>query len=289
MINQVHKVLFDNRNQLEDVMLWTQRFYFGTWQLSGDFRTLSLSQKESLIVTALKQGVSKFDTAVVYGRGEVESLLGRMVPQKVVILTKIPAMKKPEQGKIIPIELSYTQDFLRISLEGSLRRLERQRVDIALLHNWHEAWGRIGGIQIIESLNQMKQSGLVERIGISLPDRFGSSIDMEILKHIDVIEAPFNPQDTWILSQLPFLRSCGVEVVLRSVLMQGMLVKTRNEIEKLSNHDVRRKYIGPLSGTEACPLRLLEKAWALNTSMTVGMTSPEQIIENINQLKGVVS
>ena len=44
-------------------MKWNQRLYLGTWQLSGDFRSLSLEEKEEVLMTALSLGVVRFDTA----------------------------------------------------------------------------------------------------------------------------------------------------------------------------------------------------------------------------------
>lgn len=56
-------------------MEWFDRFYFGTWQFSGQFKQLSRPQIEILLNFALRSGIRRFDTAAVYGDGKVEEIL----------------------------------------------------------------------------------------------------------------------------------------------------------------------------------------------------------------------
>ncbi|QQS22557.1 aldo/keto reductase [bacterium] len=70
-------------------------FYFGTWQLGGQFKNLSTEYIESLLLFAVRSGIRRFDTAAVYGGGKVEAMLGACLPEDVTIVTKIPAAIKP--------------------------------------------------------------------------------------------------------------------------------------------------------------------------------------------------
>lgn len=267
-------------------MKWNQRLYLGTWQLSGDFRSLSLEDKEEVLMTALSLGVVRFDTAAAYGQGSVESLLGRILPRDAIVVTKIPAIRTSEGKLTSSIEKHYPVGHVRASLKGSLMRLARSRVDVVLLHNWHEAWSEDARL-IIDTLLSMKDSGLAEKIGISLPDGFRGDIGADILSLIDVIEAPYNQRDVQIVRLLHLLRESGIEVLLRSLFMQGMRLKTEDETRLLSENDVRLKRDYSLGEIPAHPVQqILTEAWSLGTSVIVGATKPEQIIANVNCLKG---
>lgn len=242
-------------------MKWFERLYFGTWQLGGQFKNLSIPQIESLLNFALMAGVCRFDTAAVYGGGMVEKILGICLPEDVVIVTKIPAIKKPDITTTVPIDEFYTPDHLDRSVEGSLNRLRRTRLDTVLLHNWLPSWSS-DALGILHHLQDMKKAGVVQRIGISLPNDFLAHIDEEVLPFVDVIEAPFNPNQRWVLEQLPAFMDSGKEVLLRSLFGQGKL---------LSAHSAES---------------LITDAARLGTSVVIGMTTEEQITRNINHLKG---
>ena len=245
-------------------MKWFERLYFGTWQLGGQFKNLSLAHIESLLLFAISSGIRRFDTAAVYGGGKVEEMLGSYLPEDAVIVTKIPAIKKPNLMTLLPINEFYSLDHLDQSVESSLNRLKRTQVDSVLLHNWLPSWSS-DAVFILQHLQGMKDTGIARKIGISLPDDFSSYISDEVLPYIDVIEAPFNPNQRWILNQLPSLLAMKKEILLRSLFCQGKL---------LVNHPAEP---------------LIRDALQIKTSIVIGMTTEEQITRNINYLKGVVT
>src|SRR5271154_7209867 len=86
--------------------------------------------QERTVARALAVGVNYFDTAVQYGNGESEKNLGRVLqdlkPANVVVGTKV---------RLPSVEFGRIADAVAKSLEGSLTRLRRDRVDIFHLHN----------------------------------------------------------------------------------------------------------------------------------------------------------
>jgi len=243
-------------------MEWFNRLYFGTWQLGGQFKQLSLAQIEMLLSFALQSGIRRFDTAAAYGKGKVEEILGTCLPPEAVVVTKIPAASKPALGSPALIRDFYTPTLIRRSVEKSLKRLRRDSVNAVLLHNWHPAWSS-DAVEIMAALDDLKKGGLVSRVGISLPNGFNTRIDDAVLPYLDVIEAPFNPQERWVLDQLPDLLGLRKEVLLRSLLRQGKLLKEGYTAKEI-----------------------LRETLSLNTSVVIGMTTEEQITENISHLKG---
>ena len=86
--------------------------------------------QERTVAGAIAAGVNYFDTAVLYGNGESEKNLGRVLrdlkASKVVVGTKV-RLPNEQFGRIA--------DAVATSLEGSLARLSRDCVDIFHLHN----------------------------------------------------------------------------------------------------------------------------------------------------------
>lgn len=245
-------------------MKWFERLYFGTWQLGGQFKNLSSTYIESLLLFAISSGIRRFDTAAVYGGGKVEEILGSCLPEDAVIVTKIPATRKPDLRTPAPVNEFYSPDHLDQSVESSLNRLKRTQIDAVLLHNWLPSWSS-DAVFILQHLQKVKDSGIARKVGISLPDDFSSDISDEVLPYIDVIEAPFNPNQRWMLNQLPSLLVMKKEILLRSLFCQGKL---------LTSHSAEL---------------LVKDALQLQTSVVIGMTMEEQITRNINYLKGVVT
>lgn len=243
-------------------MEWSNRLYFGTWQLGGQFKNLSPVYIESLLLFAISSGIRRFDTAAVYGEGKVEEMLGACLPDDAVIVTKIPAASKPNLEVPEPIQRFYSQDGIHRSVYESLERLRRSSIDAVLLHNWLPTWSS-EAVAILECLNGLKDEGVVKRVGISLPDNFSCPVSEAALSHIDMIETPFNTEQDWVLQQLPYLLDLKKEVLLRSLFKQGKLLTSPHSAEMIA-----------------------QNAFALGTSVVIGMTTEEQVTRNINYLKG---
>jgi aryl-alcohol dehydrogenase-like predicted oxidoreductase len=103
---------------------------FGCGAVGGLMVRGDPADQERTVARALEAGVNYFDTAVQYGNGASEQNLGRVLkalkPANAVVGTKV-RLKPEEFGRIGAA--------IAASLEGSLGRLGRERVDIFHLHN----------------------------------------------------------------------------------------------------------------------------------------------------------
>src|SRR5260221_7568609 len=87
------------------------------------------ADQERAVARAIELGINYFDTAPLYGAGESERNLGRVLAQlrpAIHVGTKVNIMP-PERGRI--------GDAVRASLDASLQRLGRDHVDLFQLHN----------------------------------------------------------------------------------------------------------------------------------------------------------
>lgn len=103
---------------------------FGCGAVGGFMVRGDPAEQERTIAHAIEAGVNYFDTAVQYGDGESEKNLGRVLtklkPANAVVGTKV---------RLPPTTFDRIVDTITASLEGSLSRLGRDRVDIFHLHN----------------------------------------------------------------------------------------------------------------------------------------------------------
>ncbi len=246
---------------LKESIKWNNRIYLGTWQYGGGFKDLSNEEIKSLLQYAKDKGIKKFDTALVYGKGNVEKMLSIVIDDNNEVVTKIPAKKKPSNDSDSIITDYYSYEYMKECVNKSLCNLNKDRIDTCLLHNWSVDWNK--HFEIIEWLLKLKEENLIERIGISLPNGYDNTLPDEILSCIDVIEAPYNLENTWIERYIEEYKGYGIEVILRSLFLQGKTLRENNT----SAEDIIRK------------------AMEMNTSLVIGMTTFDQIDKNIKVLE----
>jgi aryl-alcohol dehydrogenase-like predicted oxidoreductase len=136
---------------------------FGTWGLGGRaYGTLRQDAAFAAIRTALELGVDLFDTANIYGDGRAERILGKALPadSSVAIISKCGYVREGSSEQV------FTRDALRRSVEKSLMRLRRPRLDVLLLHS-PPRHALLAG-EAFAALDEMRSEGLVDTTGISL-------------------------------------------------------------------------------------------------------------------------
>ena len=147
----------------------------GAWQLANPAWGINDRNEALRIVEqSLAAGCNFFDTAPGYGHGVSEDLLGQAleaVRKDVIICTKFGY--SPEGVE------NFNTDNIRPILEGSLRRLRTDYVDILLLHNPARALmdGRTA-TQYAE-LERLKKEGKIREYGVSLDWKVELELVME--------------------------------------------------------------------------------------------------------------
>jgi aryl-alcohol dehydrogenase-like predicted oxidoreductase len=129
-------------------------------------RRLDLSGTAAVLGAALEAGITFFDTADVYGGGGAsETLIGEALEgrrEEFVIATKFGMEMGGVEG--VPEAARGSRDYIRWAVEGSLRRLRVDRID---LYQYHEPDGRTPIAATLEALDELVREGLVSAIGCS--------------------------------------------------------------------------------------------------------------------------
>lgn len=173
----------------------------------------------SILEQAGKYNITFFDTAPAYGKSEL--ILGTIAREfERNMVSKIPRLSG----------LSNTVLSLKKSVSTSLKNLGESSLYALLMHDANDLLASYGD-DIYKELQVLKDTGIVQKIGISVYSR--DEIESVISRYqIDLIQLPINIFDQRMLSDgfLISLKKKGIEIHARSVFLQGLLLMQREMI-----------------------------------------------------------
>ncbi|MBL8378793.1 MAG: aldo/keto reductase [Burkholderiales bacterium] len=165
------------RRALGHTTLTLPQYAFGASALG----TLGLDEAVATVNAAIAAGMDHFDTAPFYGLGESERRLGAALAQAqgpFTISTKVGRLiRTGNDGRAQPV-FDYSRDGAARSLEESLTRLGRERVDMAVLHDvsrrFHgERTNAVFDVSLAgayRTLDAWRRDGTVKAIGLGVND-----------------------------------------------------------------------------------------------------------------------
>src|SRR5437588_6945058 len=211
---------------------------FGCGAVGGFMVRGDPADQERTVARAIDSGVNYFDTAVQYGDGLSETNLGRVLqtlkPANVAVGTKV---------RLPPGEFGRIADAIRRSLEGSLKRLRLERVDIFHLHNpITEAGGgpalsvRQVLDDVVPAFERLRQQGKIRFLGMTALGDTAALHQVIDARAFDSAQVIYNMLNPSAAEELPknyraqdygrlfdHTRAAGVGVVGISVLAGGAL------------------------------------------------------------------
>ena len=199
------------------------------------------------IHAALDAGVNWVDTAPFYGWGRAEEIVGRAIRGRddVLLFTKCGTMRKPDGDDYMDLR----PETIRADVEGSLRRLGVERIDLLQLHDIdrnvpiEESWGAV--LELVEE-------GLVRHGGIS------NHAPEEIERALAVGPVAALQHEYSVLSRgvedaiLPLALERGLGMIVWAPLASGFLTDGF-AIDRLEQDDFRRSH--PFAELELDPVR----------------------------------
>lgn len=202
----------------QKIALGTAQFGFPYGATNKDGQ-VSLEKVSSILGLAVQQGVDTIDTAM--GYGDSEEVLGTAGVKKFRVVTKLPAVPTGER---------FIAKWVEGQVRNSLKRLRLKKVYGLLLHRPIDLTGT-DGPKILDSLQALQKEGMVEKIGLSVYHPW----ELEALVgkwHLTLVQAPFNLLDRRLVRSnwLARLSEMGIEVHVRSVLLQGLLLQPAQEM-----------------------------------------------------------
>ena len=210
---------------------------FGGWPMGkGMYGPIEETKAIAAVHTAMDLGVTLFDTAANYGWGYGEELLGRAIEgrrARVVLVTKGGLRWNPELRKFDP---DSNGEYLRECLEGSLKRLQTDYVDLYLIH-WPDESRSLE--EPMKAFAEFRKEGKIRYGGVS---NFNAVQMDECLQHFPIItnQVGYNLFDRRVEKEvLPFIRGHGLGVMAYGSLAHGLLTGTMTPETKFSDDDWR--------------------------------------------------
>lgn len=273
------------------------RFGFGGCPLGGHgWGDTDEQCLKAAITTAYDSGVTLFDTADIYGLGHSESVLGEVLRahrNDVVFATKFGVRRK-DNATIYDNSAAW----IRESVEGSLKRLRTDRIDLYQLHYWD---GTSPLLDIVDTLQGLRREGKIRLFGVTNLDP--REISPEPIDGLASFSMEYNLTRQDRSEEIHAIEATGLTFLSWGSLAQGAL-SGKYSTQTAFNPDDRRSR-DAYSAFHGEGLARREKAvevlrdiapnypgrtiaqlairWILDTHpesvALVGMKSPEQVID----------
>jgi aryl-alcohol dehydrogenase-like predicted oxidoreductase len=236
-----------NQRPLGRTGLQVSEIGYGAWGI-GQSMWLGADDDESLraLDRAVDLGVTMIDTALAYGNGHSEELVGQVARERdepIVVATKIPPknMTWPAPAGIDPDE-AFPADYVRQSTERSLRNLGLDTIDVQQFHVWSDDW--VGRGSWLAGVEALKSEGKIRAFGVSINDHQAANalrlIDSGAVDTVQVIYNVFDqsPED----ELLPACEQHGIGVLARVPFDEGALTGRIGPDTEFPDGDFRNHY-----------------------------------------------
>lgn len=191
----------------------------GTWQVGGKWgEHFSHPNADKILNAAIDQGINFIDTADVYGEGESEKAVGRLVrsrSERIYVATKCGRKLNPH------VNSSYTPKALRGFVEDSLKNMGLETIDLIQLHcPPTEVYYRP---EIFEEFDKLIEEGKILKLGVSV-EKIEEALKAIEYDNVDTVQIIFN-----IFRQRPaglFFREAikkNIGIIARVPLASGLL------------------------------------------------------------------
>jgi hypothetical protein len=242
--------------------------------------TLSREEVARILDTAVDRGIDSIDTAIAYGQSE--SIIGETSQNRFNIISKLPPL---------PVDISNVSEWVHSQVQGSLSRLKCTSLDALLLHRPQDLTGAQGA-ELYAAIGSLMAEKMIHRFGVSIysPDDLEGIIDTF---EIHVVQAPLNVFDRRILGVTNQLSALDIEVHVRSVFLQGVLIASPQDrphrFEPWSEHFAlfdEWVHSSGLSAMACCMGFALQQPGI--AKLVIGTTSAESLDEIMNSIPNSV-
>jgi aryl-alcohol dehydrogenase-like predicted oxidoreductase len=211
----------------------------GCMGMSQSYGEADEAESVATLHRALDLGCNFLDTAEVYGPFTNEELLGRALQGRraeVVIATKFGF--RFEGGKQVGNERDSRPEHIRDAVEGSLRRLRTDHIDLLYQHRIDPA---VPIEEVAGAVGELVKTGKVRFFGLSEAGK--ANIRRAHAVHpVSALQSEYSLWERNLEPEIiPLLRELGIGLVPFSPLGRGFLTGEVKRAEEYPENDYRRK------------------------------------------------
>jgi aryl-alcohol dehydrogenase-like predicted oxidoreductase len=220
---------------------------YGGWGIGGtQWGGADDDESVQALHRAIDLGLNFIDTALAYGEGHSEQLVGQVVrdsPETIYVATKVPPKNLvwPAQAGT-PVEDTFPGDHVRRCAERSLRNLGTDTIDLLQLHVWDDGWADQG--DWLETLHALRDEGKIRFFGISINDHEPYN-GLRLVRGgvIDTVQVIYNAFDQSPEDELlPACATYDVGVIARVPFDEGGLTGSITPDTTFPEDDFRATY-----------------------------------------------
>ncbi len=220
---------------------------YGTWGISkGGWTGAEDQQSLRALNLAIDCGLNIVDTALAYGDGHTERLIGQVVRARhemVYVATKIPPKNRVWPARPgTPADEVFPAEYVVTCTEESLRNLGLETVDVQQFHVWSDEWVDQG--DWLDAVQRLKQQGKIRFFGVSIndhqPENAVKLIESGVVDTVQVIYNIFDqsPEDRLF----PLCLQHDVGVIVRVPLDEGGLSGKVTPDSVFADGDFQQRY-----------------------------------------------
>jgi aryl-alcohol dehydrogenase-like predicted oxidoreductase len=228
------------KRQLGKSELYASVVGYGAWAAGkAGWGNVSDREIEQSIWRAYELGINFFDTAPVYGFGESERVLGKVlkpVRDKVIIATKAGLSWNSEGA----IWNDVSREAIFREIDESLQRLGTDYIDLYQVH-WPDPTGQTPIEETVGALRELAEAGKIRYIGVS-------NFTVEQIAAAQAVAPVVSLQSQYNLLQrqvekqeLPYVTQHQIGFIPYSPLAQGLLTGKFSGGFSISDQDVRKQ------------------------------------------------
>lgn len=200
----------------------------------------SAEQAERVLLSALDAGVTLFDTAALYGFGQNETLVGRVLKphrQSITLASKGGMGGVAGDDGVVRRVIDGRPETVRRNCEDSLRRLGTDVIDLYYLHRWDK---KVPIEESVGAISRLVEEGKVRAIGLSEV----SATTLRKAHAVHPIAAVQTEYSLWTrnpeIAVLAACRELGATFVAFSPVARGFLCDALQDVGSLHEKDIRR-------------------------------------------------
>jgi aryl-alcohol dehydrogenase-like predicted oxidoreductase len=238
-----------NYRNLGETGLQVSELGYGAWGI-GKSSWLGADDDESLrsLRTAVEQGVNLIDTALEYGGGHSEELVGQVAREAqgaVYVSSKVPPKNRKwpaPQG--VPANDVFPADWVVECTERSLANLGLETIDLQQFHVWSDEW--VGQGDWIGAIEHLRSQGKIRYFGISVNDHEpANALALVNSGIVDTVQVIYNLFDQSPEDELfPAVQAKNIGIIARVPFDEGALTGRISAETKFPDGDWRNSYFG---------------------------------------------